>query len=255
MLPRFFCPIPLSVGSDIVLPRELAHHAGQVLRLRGGDEVALFNGEGGEFRGTLGGAGRELHVSLNVYDAADRLAALDITLVQALAVADKMDWIVQKAAELGVRRVQPVAAERSVLKLVGDRETKRLAHWRQIAVSAAEQCGCNLPLQVDALQSLAQWLEKFLAAAMDTDSGARQADHAMQRWILHPEEGVRLSTLPRPTGPVALLIGPEGGWSPKELAAAKKAGCQPVALGPRVLRTETAGLAAVAAMSALWGDF
>jgi 16S rRNA (uracil1498-N3)-methyltransferase len=243
MLPRFFCPMPLSVGAEVTLPREMAHHAGQVLRLRDGDEVVLFNGEGGEFRGNLNAAGRELRVSLQDYAATDRQAPLDITLVQALAVADKMDWIVQKAAELGVRRVQPVAAERSVLKLTGDREAKRLAHWRQVAVSAAEQCGCNRPLQVGELQGLAKWL------AGNAGNGEAQC------WILHPEEGERLSSLPRPTGPVALLIGPEGGWSPAELAAARKAGCLPVAMGPRVLRTETAGLAAVAAMLALWGDF
>jgi len=237
--------MPLSVGVEVTLPREMAHHAGQVLRLREGDELVLFNGEGGEFRGSLHGTGRELRVSLKDYAAIDRLTPLDITLVQALAVADKMDWIVQKAAELGVRCVQPVAAERSVLKLVGDREAKRLAHWRQVAVSAAEQCGCNRPLQVGELQSLAHWLDKSESAS---DSG-------MQCWILHPEEGERLSGMPRPGGPVALLIGPEGGWSPAELTAARRAGCMSVAMGPRVLRTETAGLAAVAAMLALWGDF
>ncbi len=251
----------LSVGTEIVLPRELAHHAGQVLRLHEGDELVLFNGEGGEFRGSLHGTGRELRVSLRDYDALDRLAPLDITLVQALAVADKMDWIVQKAAELGVRCVQPVAAERSVLKLAGDREAKRLAHWRQVAISAAEQCGCNRPLQVDELQSLAGWVGKNelsrdeLACARTTMVPEHGAARNMQCWILHPEEGERLSSLPRPDGPVALLIGPEGGWSAAELEAAKRAGCKPVALGPRVLRTETAGLAAVAAMLALWGDF
>jgi len=245
MLPRFFCPVPLSEGIEVVLPRELAHHAGQVLRLREGDELVLFNGEGGEFHGNLQGSGRELRVSLGRYIAIDRLAPLDITLVQGLAVADKMDWIVQKAAELGVRRVQPVAAERSVLKLVGEREAKRLAHWRQVAVSAAEQCGCNLPLQVDEPQSLSRWLG--------------QVGEGRECWILHPENGEfggrRLSSLPRPTGPVSLLIGPEGGWSDAELQAARRAGCKPVAMGPRVLRTETAGLAVVAAMLALWGDF
>ncbi|MDB5799151.1 MAG: Ribosomal small subunit methyltransferase [Rhodocyclales bacterium] len=249
----------LSVGTEIVLPRELAHHAGQVLRLHAGDKLVLFNGEGGEFRGSLHGAGRELRVSLEDYDARDRQAPLDITLVQALAVADKMDWIVQKAAELGVRRVQPVAAERSVLKLVGDREAKRLAHWRQVAISAAEQCGCNRPLQVDEMQTLAGWLGKdaLQGSSSDDASDASPAGRArnVQRWILHPEEGERLSQLKRPAGPVALLVGPEGGWSATELAAAGRAGCQPVAMGPRVLRTETAGVAAVAAMLALWGDF
>lgn len=245
MLPRFFCPVPLAEGIEVVLPRELAHHAGQVLRLREGNELVLFNGEGGEFHGSLQGEGRELRVSLKRYDAIDRVAPLDITLVQALAVADKMDWIVQKAAELGVRRVQPVAAERSVLKLVGDREAKRLAHWRQVAVSAAEQCGCNRPLQVHEPQSLARWLE--------------QAGESRVCWILHPEEGehggTRLSSLPRPDGPISLLIGPEGGWSPAELQLALRARCKPVAMGPRILRTETAGIAVVAAMLALWGDF
>lgn len=232
---------------EVVLSRELAHHAGQVLRLHEGDAVVLFNGEGGEFRGSLQGSGRELRVSLQDYDASDRVAPLDITLVQGLAVADKMDWIVQKAAELGVRRVQPIAAERSVLKLVGEREAKRLAHWRQVAVSAAEQCGCNRPLQVDEPQTFARWMDKAESSAA-SKAGA-------QHWILHPEEGAPLSSLARPEGPVALLVGPEGGWSPGELATARRAGCLPVAMGPRVLRTETAGMAAVAATLALWGDF
>lgn len=240
MLPRFFCAVPLRVDTEIELPRELAHHAGQVLRLHEGDEVVLFNGEGGEFRGSLQGSGRELRVSLREYAAADRLAPLDVTLVQALAVADKMDWIVQKAAELGARRVQPVSAERCVLKLAGDREAKRVAHWQQVAVSAAEQCGCNRPLEVAPPDTLARYLGR---------------DQNVRRWILHPEEGAPLSRMSPPTGPVALLVGPEGGWSAGELEAARRAGCEPVAMGPRVLRTETAGLAAMAAMLALWGDF
>ena len=136
--------------------------------------------------------------------------------------------------------VQPVEAERCVLKLAGERAGKRIEHWRQVAVSAAEQCGRRRLCEVGELQKLGVWLEQAAVG---------------ERWILAPEAGVQLSALPRPVGPVALLVGPEGGWSDKELAAAQAAGCKPVRLGPRVLRAETAGMAALAAMMALWGDF
>ena len=200
----------------------------------------MFDGEGAEYRATLiemeGDAGVQIHERL------DRVteSPLPVTLVQGLAVADKMDWIVQKAVEMGVVAVQPVEAERSVLKLSGDRAIKRMEHWRQVAASATEQCGRSRVCQVQDVAPLARWLSKPFDG---------------ERWILAPGEGESLTTLAPPEAPVALLVGPEGGWSPAELAAAKAAGCKPVRLGPRVLRTETAGVAAMAAMMALWGDF
>jgi len=237
---RFYCPPPLSAPAQLPLPGEVAHHALRVLRLRYGETVILFDGVGGEFVGELVELDGQPGVALSAQLDVQREAPLAITLVQALAVADKMDWIVQKAVELGAVAVQPIEAERSVLKLTGDRASKRVAHWRQIAVGAAEQCGRSHLSTVGEVERLARWLAQPFAG---------------ERWILAPEGGARLSSLPRPTEPVALLIGPEGGWSEAELAQAQAAGCKPVALGPRILRTETAGMAAMAAMMALWGDF
>jgi 16S rRNA (uracil1498-N3)-methyltransferase len=244
MTPRFYCrPDSLArcePGAEFTLPEEAAHHAGRVLRMRAGDALVVFDGEGLAFRGRLTQVGREVLMQVDSMEHHSREAPLAVTLVQALAVADKMDWIVQKAVELGARAVQPVAAERSVLRLEGDRATKRVAHWAQVAQSAAEQSGRDRLTEVAPIQSLPTWLS---------------ADFAGQRWMLDPEAGTPLRSQPPPQEPIALLVGPEGGWSPTELAAARSAGCTPVSLGPRILRTETAGLAAMAAMMALWGDF
>ncbi|GAB2897750.1 16S rRNA (uracil(1498)-N(3))-methyltransferase [Uliginosibacterium flavum] len=200
----------------------------------------VFDGAGAEFLGELLDLAGKPGVRLRERLTVQREAPLQITLVQGLAVADKMDWIVQKAVELGAVAVQPVEAERCVLKLAGDRAGKRIEHWRQVAVSAAEQCGRSQLCEIGELQRLHHWLAQPAVG---------------QRWILAPEQGTALSAMPRPDGPVSLLVGPEGGWSDKELAAAQAADCLPVRLGPRVLRTETAGLAAIAAMMALWGDY
>lgn len=240
MPPRFHCPLPLVQNQSLRLPAEVAHHALRVLRLRYGETVAVFDGAGQEYLGELIQLEGDAAVHLHTPVTGERESPLRVTLVQALAVADKMDWIVQKAVELGAAAVQPVDAERCVLKLAGDRAGKRITHWRQVAVSAAEQCGRRQLCEVGELLRLQDWL-------------ARPAEG--ERWILAPQGGVPLSDLPAPQGPVSVLIGPEGGWSDKELVAAQAAGCKPVSMGPRVLRTETAGLAALAAMMALWGDY
>lgn len=237
---RFHCPRPLETGISFVLPTDVAHHALRVLRLRYGEPVHVFDGSGTEYRGALIELDGEVGVVLGDKVETVSEAPLRVTLVQALAVADKMDWIVQKAVELGAHAVQPVEAERSVLKLAGDRSAKRVERWNQIAVSAAEQCGRSQLCGVEGICSLPDWLSRSVGGTS---------------WILTPEGGTRLSAMPRPEAGVSLLIGPEGGWSEKEVAQALAAGCQPVQLGPRVLRTETAGLAAIAAMMSLWGDF
>ena len=240
MNPRFFCPDGLAPESDMPLPADVAHHAERVLRLAVGDEIVLFDGGGGECAATLLALGRQPVARLGPRQEVERESPLVITLVQALASGDKMDWIVQKAVELGAVAVQPVAAERSVLKLSGERAAKRVAHWQQVAVSACEQSGRNRVPEVAEILPLAKYLAQ---------------DFAGTRMILAPGAAGALARKPRPAGPVAILIGPEGGWSPAELALADRAGCEPLALGPRVLRTETAGLAAIAAMQTLWGDF
>ncbi len=239
MMPRFHCPGPFAAGATVALPSQAEQHALRVLRLRPGDELVLFDGEGGEWPGRLVESGRGLRVMLGEWREVEREAPLALTLAQALAVADKMDWLVQKAVELGACAIVPVQAKRSVLRLSGERAGKRLRHWQQVLVAACEQCGRNrLPGLEDVVD-----LPHFLARP------GRET-----RLLLSPGAGMRLTALPRPAGAVTLLVGPEGGFDPDEEAAARAAGFQPVSLGPRVLRTETAGLAAIAALMALWGD-
>lgn len=245
MIPRFHCPDPIKAGRPVALPAQAAHHALRVLRLRPGDEVMLFDGRGGEWAGHLAEAGRggkEIQVLLADWREVEREAPLSLTLAQALPAADKMDWVVQKAVELGVAAMQPLQASRSVVRLSGERAEKRLLHWRQIMISACEQCGRN---RVPVLSPLLD-LPHYLALPRAENE---------TRLLLSPHQGVRLSTLPRPDGAVTLLVGPEGGLTQEEERAAQSTGFQAVALGPRVLRTETAGLAAIAAIMALWGDY
>ena len=242
MQPRFHCPFPLAPGAVVDLPDEAAHHAMKVLRLVEGDPVVLFDGRGGQWRARLAPAGKRARAVLEEFDDGEREAPVSITLAQGLPAADKMDLIVQKGVELGVSRFVPLAARRSVVRLSGERMERRVAHWQAVAVSACEQCGRNRVPTVAPLLDLPQFLGTGLK-----DNGIRL--------LLSPTATVCLSHLPRPTGPVTLLVGPEGGFEEGELLAAAAAGYQPVALGPRVLRTETAGMAAVAAMLALWGDF
>lgn len=237
--PRFFCDIPLSAGARIALPDALAHHALRVLRLKAGESVVLFNGQGGEYPAVLDVDGKAGYAQLGDFSAREAELAGRITLVQGLPSGDKMDWVVEKAVELGASRVSPIAAQRSVLQLSGPRLDKRVAHWQRIAQSAAEQCGRNRLMAVDAPRSLADWL-------------AEPAEGL--RLLCHPEAGEDLAGKLRATPgltALTLLVGPEGGWSDKELELARQAGVQAVRFGPRVLRTETAGLALVSAVSAL----
>lgn len=240
-VPRFFCDAPLSAGTRIALPDALAHHALRVLRLRAGESVVLFNGQGGEYPATLDVDGKAGFAQLGAFDPREAELTGRITLVQGLPSGDKMDWVVEKAVELGAARVCPIAAQRSVLQLSGPRLDKRVAHWQRIAQSAAEQCGRNRLMTVDAPLSLADWL------ALPADG---------PRLLCHPDAETDLAGLLQGTPALAsltLLVGPEGGWSDKELAQAREAGVQAVRFGPRVLRTETAGLALIAAAGALLG--
>ena len=240
MISRFFFPEPLPAHGEVDLPDALAHHATRVLRLAHGTDVVLFDGSGGERMARLQISGRQCRVALGPALMVERESPLSVVLVQALASADKMDWVMQKAVELGVTAVVPLAAERSVLKLSGERAQRRLAHWQQVVIAACEQSGRNRVPLVQPVTSLATYL------------------HARQdavRWVLAPGVGAPLKTMECPRSTLHLLVGPEGGWSEAELALCDGAGCVPVTLGPRVLRTETAGLAAMAALQALWGDF
>jgi 16S rRNA (uracil1498-N3)-methyltransferase len=244
-LPRFHVDLPLAPNAELFLPDAVAHHAGRALRLRDGDTVVLFDGKGGEYPAILSFEGKHAVVKLGEQDSREAELAGRITLVQGIASGDKMDWIIEKAVETGVHAIVPIAADRCVLKLSGDRLEKRLAHWRRIVQAACEQCGRNRIPTVSAPMTLAQWL------AADATAGETTA-----RLLCHP--GAEQALTARVKARVGLqdlvlLVGPEGGWSDDELTRAKKAGVEAVSFGPRVLRTETAGTALIAASSAALG--
>jgi len=230
-MPRFHCPVPLATGLGLSLPPGAARHV-QVLRLQPGDVITLFNGEGGEFDATVARMGRsDVDVEVGVHHAVEREAARAVHLLAGITANERMDWLVEKATELGVASITPLVAERSVLKLKGERAEKKLAHWQGVAVAAAEQCGRNRVPTVHPAVTLNEWLKKAPAG---------------ERWVLSLAEGTRPLSQVAGSGAVTVLSGPEGGLSPSEEAAALAAGFTPVTLGPRVLRAETAPLAVLA---------
>lgn len=239
-MPRFYCPQALSVGAIVTLPDHAAHHV-HVLRLASGDAVMLFNGEGGEYAATLNAIDRK-RVSAEIKAFSPREAELPyaITLAQALPEASKMDWIIEKAVELGAAALQPLTAQRCVVRLSAERAAKKLAHWQGIIVAAAEQSGRNRLPQ--------------LAGPVDFNGWVGQ-QNGYRRILLTPRAEQSLSDWARrhPPQPVALMIGPEGGFTEQEEDMARAQGALMLSMGPRVLRTETAGLAAIAALSAAWG--
>lgn len=239
---RFHCPQRLGPGQTLDLPPDAAHHAAKVLRMEAGHEVTLFNGEGGEYRALITHIGKNgVTVKTTAFHEREAESALEITLAQAISGGDRMDFTLQKAVELGIRHIQPIAGERSVVRLSGERAEKRLHHWQQIVISACEQCGRNRVPVVEPILTLSNWLGQLPSGGI--------------RLTLAPDAPIRLRELPQPSEPVTLLVGPEGGLTPDEIRAAASCGFTPVRLGPRVLRTETAALAALAAMQSLWGDF
>lgn len=239
--PRLFCPETELQAGRIVLPESAAHHAVRVLRIREGDPLTLFDGRGGEYPGRLIGIERRSAVAeLGEHLPVERESRLPITLVQALQAGERMDVTIQKAVELGVALIVPVEARRSVVRLDAARAAKRLAHWRQVVASACEQCGRNRVLEIREVEPLDQWLARPSAGAT--------------RLMLSPMATRSLADLAAPAA-IELLVGPEGGLSVDEALAAESVGYLPLRLGPRVLRTETAGMAALAAMHARWGDF
>ena len=249
MKPRLYCPMPLHSGDVIELPAAVAHHAARVLRLREGDAVTLFNGEGGEFDAKLVRIETRLTLSaVGTHQAIERESPLSVTLMQGLAGADRMDYAIQKAVEMGVAAIAPLTMARSVTRLDPVRAAKRAEHWRSVIVASCEQCGRNrLPL-LHPLSGLADALEPLHGVMGDGTSAALSL-------VLAPGDGIPLASFERPLSAIRLLIGPEGGLTADELAAATRAGFRVASLGPRVLRTETSGTAALAAMNALWGDW
>ena len=244
-LPRIFLPGPLTAGRELQLPDAAAQHLLAVLRLRVGAPLVVFDGRGGEHPAQLLEAGRGgARIAVGEHRAVERESPLAVTLLQGLARGERMDLVVQKATELGVTRIVPVAAARSVVQLADGRAGKRVAHWQAVAVAACEQCGRNRVPGITAPMDLVEACR--LAAA---EAGTRL-------WALDAEGGAPLAAAPPSRGErIALLVGPEGGLAEEELETAALLGFTPVRLGPRVLRTETAGPAALAALQALAGDF
>jgi 16S rRNA (uracil1498-N3)-methyltransferase len=234
---RLFVDAELSPRASIELPEDAAHHAARVLRLAAGDRVVLFDGRGGEYDATLAmpGRGRVL-AETGDWRELERESPLGVTLVQAVSSGERMDFTIQKAVELGVAAIHPVYSERSIVRLAGEREAKKLAHWRRVAIAACEQCGRN---RVPAVA------EPLALASYRAPEGTKI--------LLAPTATRRLAELAR--GPLALAAGPEGGFSEAEEAQLQRDGFVAASLGPRVLRTETAALAALAALNALAGDF
>jgi 16S rRNA (uracil1498-N3)-methyltransferase len=239
---RLYCAMTLAAGARVELPEAAAHHAARVLRLAVGDEVTLFNGEGGEFTAHLERIDtRAVVARVGTWREVERESPVAVTLVQGLACADRMDYAIQKAVELGVAAVQPVATLRSVSRPDAPRAQKRVAHWQEIAIAACEQCGRNRVPEVRPLRELGAWLS--------------EPSRSPLRLLLLPDAHTSLASLPPPSGAIECLVGPEGGLDAHEAAAALRAGFVAVHAGPRVLRTETAGASVLAALNALWGDW
>ncbi|MHB1591878.1 MAG: 16S rRNA (uracil(1498)-N(3))-methyltransferase [Sulfuricella sp.] len=242
VVPRFYCPEISAHDGAAELPEQAAHHAARVLRLQAGDRVSVFNGRGGEGDARIADIGkRNVTVEIVGWHDVERESPLQVLLAQAISAGEKMDFTLQKAVELGIGNIQPLASERSVVRLSGERAEKRVAHWQGVVISACEQSGRNHVPEVAPIRPLLDWLG--------------QQNGSGHRLMLSPIAAVGLRDLPKPTGYVTLLVGPEGGLSPAEAEAAQRFGFTPVRLGARVLRTETAALAALAAMQTLWGDF
>jgi 16S rRNA (uracil1498-N3)-methyltransferase len=230
-MPRFYCPMPLTAGSSLELPQGTARHV-QVLRLQPGAGITLFNGDGGEFDAVVEQMGRsDVRVQVTRHLDVEREADRQVHLALGMPANERMDWLVEKASELGAASIQPLLAERSVLRLAGERAEKKRAHWQAVAIAACEQCGRNRVPQVHEVISLDEWLPHVQPGA---------------RWMLTlSADAAHVPVDGDAGGALTLLSGPEGGLAAGEEARALAAGFKRVSLGPRVLRAETAPLAAL----------
>ncbi len=240
-IPRIHHPAPLTSGARIELSDTAANHVARVLRLPVGAPLTLFNGSGGEFEATINTIDkRRVTIDVGGFQDQEREPPLQIWLAQGISRGERMDYTIQKAVELGVSRIVPLFTEHCGVQLSGERLEKRIKHWQGVVISACEQCGRNRIPRVDTPVTVTQWLA-------NPGEGLRL--------VLAPDAEHSLAQLPAPSGPITLLIGPEGGLSDQEIATAKQAGYSGLRLGPRILRTETAAVAALAAMLGTWGDF
>jgi len=238
-IPRVFEPQPLSAGALIDLSDTTIQHVVRALRMKDGDPICIFNGEGQDFPARLCNVDRRsARAELETPRTPPVESALRIHIGQTLSRGERMDYAVQKATEMGVDHITPLTSERCEVKLKSEREDKRLRHWQQVAISACEQSQRTRVPTVDNVSPLQDWVEQV------------EADLKL---VLHHHTARPLQTMDAP-GSIALLIGPEGGLTEAEVAAAQAAGFEPVAFGPRVMRTETAPVAACAILQHLWGD-
>lgn len=241
--PRFLVSGPLTSGTEFELPEQPSRHVA-VLRLREGDPVTLFCGDGAEFAAILTQVARKLvRVKVGERLEISRESPLLITLAQCISSGDRMDLTLQKATELGVHAIIPLNSERSIVKIRGDRADKKIAHWQHVVAAACEQCGRNKVPEVRAPIDIQNWLISI---------GASGPEGSL-RLLLAPDATASLRSHER-RSEVTLLIGPEGGLAGPEVTSAMRHSFQPINIGPRVLRTETAPIAAIAALQVLWGD-
>lgn len=240
-IPRIFCQEPIGANSRMALDANAARHVGRVLRMGSGDELVLFDGNGGEYPSRIVEADkRDIRVECGERANIDCESPLEITLAQGVSKGERMDYTIQKAVELGVRRIVPINTERSVVNLRGERLEKRFEHWRGVIISACEQCGRNTLPQLLPMMNLSEWL------LQPVNGTGLLLDH---------RAAIGINTLQLTAAAACtLLIGPEGGLSELERTAAERAGYRGMRLGPRILRTETAALTALAAIQSRWGD-
>ena len=238
-IPRIYTEQVLVANSPLELEAGPSAHIARAMRMRVGDQLILFSGQGGEYKACVNAVDKKtVTVDIGAYCDTGIESPLAIHLGIAISRGDRMDWVVQKATELGVQRVSPLLTQRTEVKLKSDRAEKKTQHWQQIAIAACEQCGRNTIPKIEPLQSLTSWV------------ATTEADRKL---VLH-HRALAKTANGRIPSTIALLIGPEGGLSPVEISLAEDAGYQALRLGPRVMRTETAPLAALAILQSQWGD-
>jgi 16S rRNA (uracil1498-N3)-methyltransferase len=244
--PRVYHRAPIQVGRDATLDAGPSRHLARALRMRPGDAITLFDGEGGEYRAVIRTLERDcVRVRVEAHAPVERESTLRVGLAQVVSAGERMDLTVQKAVELGAVWIQPLLSSRGKVRLGDERADKRVQHWQRVAIAACEQCGRNRVPAVQPVLNLADWL----GTLCDTPRSM------LRGIVLAPGAALRLSQAGPLAGEVVLLAGAESGFADEEVDLVEHMGFLAVSLGPRVLRTETAGLAALAAMQALWGDF
>jgi 16S rRNA (uracil1498-N3)-methyltransferase len=239
-VPRLFTHSALQVGAEIQLEEASSHYINRVLRMESGRPLVLFNGTGGEYTATVSQQSKKYtSVIVDGFSDINRESSLSIHLGIGVSKGDRFEWVLQKATELGVSKITPILTDRTEFKLKPDRQAKKYSHWQQIIISACEQSQRNLLPQLQPIIEFSDWLPTLSES---------------HKFVLHHRSNEKLASVDSPLN-IALAVGPEGGLSSSEIQQAEASGFSALTLGPRVLRTETAPLAAISLMQYLWGDF